>query len=156
MSKNPSTLNLLASGIGHTWNLPNTVIGLVFGLGGRFSWDAENRVTIIDGGWMVQIFRRLGYAGMCVGDVVLCAFDLKNGMPEIYAHELVHAVQGRLLGPLYLPMTLLSYAIGFVLCPTDAHDASPMEIWADVASGNANRNRYLYRLRKRKHPRNRE
>lgn len=99
---------------------------------------------------MVRIFRKLGYAGMCVGDVVLCAFDLKNTMPKIYAHELVHATQGRLLGPFYLPATLLCYTIGFCLCPTDAHDASPMEIWADIASDNANRNRYLFRLRERR------
>jgi hypothetical protein len=126
---------------------------MLFGLGGRFSWDVDNRVFIVDGGWMVSIFQRLGYAGMCVGDVVLCAFDLKNSAPAIYAHELIHAIQGRLLGPLYLPLTLLCYAIGFCLCPADAHDASPMELWADIASGNAKKNRYLFRLRERRRSR---
>lgn|GEM_PF-1341801 len=133
--------------LGHTWNSPNTLIGLLFGLGGRVRPDRANRVFVVDGGWMVAIFRRLGYAGMCVGDVVLCAFDLPNHAPNIYAHELVHAAQGRLLGPLYLPLTLFGYFWGFCACPRDAHDASPLEIWADVASGNGSRNRYLYRLR---------
>ena len=87
--------------IGHLWNLPNTLIGVVFGLGGRFETDVENRVFVVTGGWMAGIFGKLGYAGMCVGDVVLCAGPLSM---SVYRHELVHAVQGRILGPLYLPL----------------------------------------------------
>ncbi|GAB4466097.1 MAG: hypothetical protein OHK0029_37210 [Armatimonadaceae bacterium] len=135
--------------MGYLWNAPNTVVGLIFGLGGSFRWDGENRVFVVLGGWMAAIFARLGYAGMCVGDVVLCAFDLPTQSPKTYAHELIHAEQGRLLGPLYLPVTVLGYIWGFIVCPREAHDASPMEIWADVASGNAARNRYLQLRRNR-------
>jgi hypothetical protein len=129
--------------LGHLWNLPNTLIGLAFGLGGRATWDGENRVVVLLGGWVPAIFRRLGYAGMCVGDVVLCAYAIREHWPPVYRHEIVHAVQGRLLGPLYLPVTLLGYLYGFCLSPREAHDASPLEIWADVASGNAAGNRFL-------------
>lgn len=128
--------------IGHVWSLPNTLIGLVFGIGGRFEADLENRVFVVAGGWMAGIFGKLGYAGMCVGDVVLCAVPLSM---NIYRHELVHAVQGRILGPLYLPLTLLGYLYGWIRFPQNAHDASPLEVWADVASGNARSNAYLNR-----------
>lgn len=129
--------------LGHFWALPNTIIALLFALGGRVRLDRANRVLVVDGGWMVAIFKRLGYAGMCVGDVVLCAYDLPGQMPGIYRHELVHATQSRLLGPLYLPLTLLFYAYGYLRFPANGHDASPLEIWADVASGNARNNAWL-------------
>lgn len=129
--------------LGHLWSLPNTLVGLLFGLGGRWRWDRAHRVVVVDGGWVVAIFTRLGYAGMCVGDVVLAAGDLATSDPPIYRHELVHATQARLLGPLYLPLTLLGYAWGALLFPANAHDASPLEVWADRASGNAAFNAYL-------------
>ncbi len=130
---------------GHLWALPNTLVGLLFGMGGAFSVDRKNHVFVVRGGWMARLFGRLRYAGMCVGDVVLCApgYDLPRDYPRIYAHELVHATQARLFGPLYLPLTFVCYVIGFVRSPKHAHDASPLEIWADVASGNKERNAYL-------------
>ena len=96
---------------------------------------------------MAAIFTRNGYAGMCVGDVVLypAGVDLPARYTHIYRHELVHATQARILGPFYLPLTLLGYALGFFLCPGNAHDGSPLEIWADIASGNAATNAYLKR-----------
>jgi hypothetical protein len=124
------------------WSLPNTLIGLVFGLGGRFRWDAKNRVVVVHGGWVAQTFGRRYFAGMCVGDVVLCSQKLSEAT---YRHELVHAVQGRILGPLYLPLTLLGYAWGYAIFPENGHDASPLEVWADRASGNAAHNAYLRR-----------
>jgi hypothetical protein len=128
--------------IGHLWSLPNTLIGLFFGLGGMILIDPKNRVFVITGGWMAQVFSRFGFAGMCVGDVVLCARPLS---PGIYRHELVHAVQGRIFGPLYLPLTLLGYLYGYLIFPKNGHDASPLEVWADRASGNAESNAYLQR-----------
>ena len=131
--------------LGHLWALPNTLIALLFGIGGRFQVDTAHRVVLVEGGWMASIFGRRGYAGMCVGDVVLypLGYDLPTRHPHIYRHELVHATQARLLGPLYLPLTLLGYALGVLLCPTNPHDGSPLEIWADLASGNAASNTFL-------------
>ena len=137
--------------LAHLWALPNTLVALLFGIGGAFEIDRKNRVVIVRGGWMARIFGRLGYAGMCVGEVVLCApgHDLPRDHPRIYAHELVHATQARIFGLLYLPLTLLCYAIGFVRDPHHAHDTSPLEIWADTASGNADRNAFLQKHRTR-------
>lgn len=126
--------------LGQLWSLPNTLVGLFFGLGGQFSWDGANRVVVVQGGWVAATFGRRFFAGMCVGDVVLCSQKLSK---SIYQHELVHAHQGRLLGPLYLPLTLLGYAWGYLRFPQNGHDASPLEIWADRASGNAQNNAYL-------------
>ena len=134
--------------VGHLWSLPNTLVGLLFAAGGRVTLDRANRVLTVRGGWMAAFFGRRGYAGMCVGDVVLSPFDLAAQYPFIYRHELVHATQSRLLGPLYLPLTLLGYALGLLLCPPNPHDGSPLEIWADMASGNAGRNACLARWRK--------
>lgn len=129
--------------LGHLWALPNTLVALLFAVGGRLRFDKPNQVLVVDGGWVVAIFKRLGYAGMCVGDVVLCEGDLQTRWPDVYRHELVHATQARLLGPLYLPLTLLGYAYGYLRFPQNGHDASPLEIWADVASGNAAYNAFL-------------
>lgn len=132
---------------GHLWSAPNTMVGLLLGVGGSVRVDVANRAFVVRGGWMAAIFGRLGYAGMCVGDVVLCAGDLPE---RIYRHELIHATQSRLLGPLYLPLTLLGYAAGALLCRENPHDGSPLEIWADIASGNGGSNAYLRTLRERR------
>jgi hypothetical protein len=126
--------------IGHIWSLPNTLIGLLFGIGGRFSIDRVSRVFVVHGGWMAGIFGRFGFVGMCVGDVVLCAQRLSAAT---YRHELVHATQARIFGPLYLPLTLLGYLWGYLIFPQNGHDASPLEVWADLASGNSTQNAYL-------------
>lgn len=143
---------MLLRALGHLWNLPNTCVGALFALGGRWTWEPDARVFRVTGGWMAAIFGRLGYAGMCVGDLVIQTQPLD---PATWRHELVHAVQGRLLGPLYLPATLLGYAWGYLRFPKNGHDASPLEIWADLASGNAHRNAYLVHGRAVPPPRSR-
>lgn len=126
--------------VGQLWSLPNTLVGLLFGLGGRFSWDAASRVFVVRGGWVAETFGRRYFSGMCVGDVVICSQTLSEAT---YRHELVHATQGRILGPLYLPLTLIFYAWGYIIFPENGHDASPLEVWADRASGNSQSNAYL-------------
>lgn len=126
--------------LGHLWSLPNTLIGLFFGLGGRYRWDAAHAVVVVDGGWVAESFGRRYFAGMCIGDVILCSQKLSE---RLYRHELVHALQGRILGPLYLPLTLIGYAWGYLRFPQNGHDASPLELWADLASGNEQHNAYL-------------
>jgi hypothetical protein len=129
--------------LGHVWTLPNTLIALLFGLGGKYGWDTDNEVAVIVGGWVPAIFTQLGYAGMSIGDVILGAEDLRAAHPRIYQHELVHTTQSRLFGPLYLPLTIICYAIGFCRFRENPHDGSPLEIWADQASNNAPWNAYL-------------
>jgi len=93
----------------------------------------------------------LGYAGMCIGEIVFISQELS---PSTFRHEVAHAQQGRLTGIFYLPLTLLGYLYGFLRYPRDmhkAHDASPMEIWADIWSDNEERNLILAARRQNTH-----
>ena len=128
---------------GHLWNLPNTAIALIMATGGKLSVDRENRVIVVRGSLTGKVLGRFGYAGMCIGDIVFISQELS---PSTFRHEVAHAKQGRLTGIFYLPLTLLGYLYGFLRHPRDmhkAHDASPMELWADIWSGNEERNLIL-------------
>jgi hypothetical protein len=129
--------------LGHLWNLPNTAIALIMATGGKLSVDRENRVIVVRGSLTGKVLGRFGYAGMCIGDIVFISQELS---PSTFRHEVAHAKQGRLTGIFYLPLTLLGYLYGFLRHPRDmykAHDASPMELWADIWSGNEERNLIL-------------
>lgn len=132
--------------LGHIHAAPNTALGLLGGLGGRFSWDREHGVVEVRGGWLARVNNALGFGGIALGDVVLSW----RPMPDVVRrHERAHVVQARLFGPLYLPLTLLGYLVGFLMEPRQAHDASPLEIWADAAAGclSWNRSRLARHLR---------
>jgi hypothetical protein len=132
---------------GHLWNLPNTAIALIMAIGGKLSIDRENRVIIVRGSVTGMVLGRFGYAGMCIGDIVFVSQELS---PSTFRHEVAHAQQGRLTGIFYLPLTVLGYLYGFLRYPRDmhkAHDASPMEIWADIWSNNQERNLILVEQR---------
>jgi hypothetical protein len=129
--------------LGHIWNIPNTAFALLISAGGKLSIDYENRVIIVRGSITGKVLGRFGYAGMCIGDIVFVSLELS---PSTFRHEVAHAQQGRLTGIFYLPLTLLGYLYGFLRYPRDihkAHDASPMEIWADIWSDNQDRNLIL-------------
>ena len=84
------------------WNLPNTLLGLLGGLGGRFRWQTAEGVCEVVGGWFVSALRRLGLAdAVTLGDVILYADEACR--PALRAHELVHVGQYRAWGPLFLP-----------------------------------------------------
>ena len=136
---------------GHLWNLPNTAIALIMAIGGKLSIDRENRVIIVRGSITGKVLGRFGYAGMCIGDIVFISQELS---PSTFRHEVAHAKQGRVTGVFYLPLTLLGYLYGFLRYPRDihkAHDASPMELWADIWSDNQERNLILVERRQNTH-----
>ena len=129
--------------IGHLWSLPNTFVSLILAVGGRLSIDRVNRVIVVRGSLIGKVLGRFGYAGMCIGDIIFISQELSR---STYRHEVAHARQGRLTGIFYLPLTLLGYLYGFLRYPWDihrAHDASPMELWADIWSGNEDSNLIL-------------
>ena len=137
--------------VGHLWNLPNTVIALIMAIGGTLSVDRENQVIVVRGSLTGKVLGRFGYAGMCIGDIIFISQELS---PSTFRHEVAHARQGRLTGILYLPLTLVCYFYGFLRYPMDihrAHDASPMELWADIWSGNQERNLILAARRRPTH-----
>jgi hypothetical protein len=136
---------------GHLWNLPNTAIALIMAIGGKLSINRENRVIIVRGSITDKLLGRFGYAGMCIGDIVFVSQELS---PSTFRHEVAHAKQGRVTGVFYLPLTLLGYLYGFLRYPQDihkAHDASPMELWADIWSDNQDRNLILVERRQNSH-----
>jgi hypothetical protein len=137
--------------LGHIWNIPNTAFALLISAGGKLLIDHDNHVIIVHGSFTGKVLGRFGYAGMCIGDIVFVSQELS---PSTFCHEVAHAKQGRLTGIFYLPLTLLGYLYGFLRYPRDmhkAHDASPMELWADIWSDNQDRNLILVEQRQNTH-----
>ncbi len=88
--------------LGHLWNVPNTLLGLLGGLGGRRRWDRQARVCEVVGGWLVGVLRRQGLAAaITLGDVIIYAD--KAMVTALREHEMVHVRQYRAWGPLFLP-----------------------------------------------------
>lgn len=100
---------------GKAWNLPNTALGLAFGvigmaLGGRAPRVRRNAVEFLDHPAM----RWLPAAAVTLGNVVLYApgyaphsSRAEGGSGTLEDHEHQHTLQGERLGPLYLPSQLL-------------------------------------------------
>ncbi len=137
--------------LGHIWNIPNTAFALLISAGGKLSIDHDNRVIIVRGSITGKVLGRFGYVGMCIGYIIFISQELS---PSTFRHEVTHAQQGRLTVVFYLPLTLLGYLYGFLRYPRDmhkAHDASPMELWADIWSDNHDRNLILVEQRQNTH-----
>ncbi len=88
------------------WNGPNSLLGLLGGMGGHWRWHGGDGVCEVAGGWLIGLLGRLGWAdAITLGDVVLYA-DARL-IPVLHAHEMVHVRQGRRWGPLFLPLYVL-------------------------------------------------
>jgi hypothetical protein len=86
----------------HLWNAPNTLLGLVAGLGGTYTWRRADGTCEVVGGWFVGLLSRGRLAdAITLGDVILYA---DAALPAVLRdHEMVHVRQYRLWGPLFLP-----------------------------------------------------
>jgi hypothetical protein len=112
-------------------------------LGGSVTLDEKNGVVNVQSGVFSQTLKQNGMAAMTIGSVIFWA-DGSNPTDDskVYAHELVHAnVQSKMLGDNYLLATVVSYVIGAAVSLEaghtsidDMHDASPLEMHADIAS----------------------
>ncbi len=93
----------------HLWNAPNSLLGLIGALGGRFRLRRDDGVCEVVGGWLIALLTHQNWAGaITLGDVVIYSDPV---MPALCReHELVHVRQGRLWGPLFLPAYLLESA----------------------------------------------
>lgn len=84
------------------WTLPNTALGLLGALGGRFRWRRPEGVCEIVGGWFVGWLGRMKLAdAITLGDVILYADE--SCRASLREHEMVHVRQYRAWGPLFLP-----------------------------------------------------
>ncbi|TNE99134.1 MAG: hypothetical protein EP326_08615 [Deltaproteobacteria bacterium] len=113
-----------------TWGMVNTAIGLGAVLGTMIISPFTRYVdfpTFAISASEQQIYVDVSGMGPIPGKMSLGLFELDNHSGYYFAsgHEAGHAKQSALLGPMYLPMVLLSYAIS-------GHSGSFMERWADV------------------------
>jgi len=88
-----------------TWSLPNTVAGLFYLGALRLAGHRVDRIATVHSGQIHIAERFFEQWAMTIGPVVAGA------TPEIARHEAVHVFQARLLGPLYLPLVALNYAV---------------------------------------------
>ncbi len=113
-----------------TWGMINTAIGLGAVLGTMIVSPFTRYVdfpTFAISASEQQIYVDVSGIGPIPGKMSLGLFELDNHSGYYFAsgHEAGHAKQSALLGPLYLPMVLFSYAV-------QGHHGSFMERWADV------------------------
>lgn len=113
-----------------TWGLVNTAIGVGAVLGTMIVSPFTRYVdfpTFAISASEQQIYVDVSGLGPVPGKMSLGLFELDNHAGYHFAsgHEAGHAKQSALLGPLYLPMVLFSYAV-------QGHHGSFMERWADV------------------------
>ncbi|MFC4147469.1 glycine zipper family protein [Micromonospora mangrovi] len=96
--------------VDHTWSLLNTVAGAIYLIGhlivghqlDRAASAGSGRVNVVEG---VSPRYATTIGTVCAGS-----------SPGIQRHEDVHVFQARLLGPLYLPLVALNYAL-FTIAP---------------------------------------
>lgn len=117
----------MLTGLGFLWTLPNTVIGLVFGLltfqvprihGGALVFDRKAR-------GLTWILRRMHRVAMTVGFVIVSAEPVEG---TLLIHERAHVRQYMAWGPLFIPVYL-------VLAIPYGYRRHPMERRARRAAG---------------------
>ncbi|MDQ2799425.1 MAG: hypothetical protein M3Y13_07265 [Armatimonadota bacterium] len=90
----------------HWWNAPNSLLGLLGGLGGAWHFGRAEGVVEVEGGWLARLLhRRRWAAAITLGDVILY-IDASSRL-AFHHHEMIHVRQGRTWGPLFLPLYLL-------------------------------------------------
>ena len=109
---------------GKLWNLPNTVLGLGYGLAGHVAGEL-NRLRPGDqpdpriqfGHNAVEFINNPagGVSAITIGNTTAYNDDPYREHDEDYmAHERAHTIQGQQLGPGYLPSNILGGALGLI------------------------------------------
>jgi hypothetical protein len=94
-----------------TWALPSTALGLVFGNAIYIFFGTPSRAESEGKGWIVFL-PRSGSTSRFGRDVLQTLGTVNLGGAG--AHELVHVLQARVFGPLYLAIYGLDYALNFI------------------------------------------
>lgn len=116
--------------VGKVWNLPNTLLGLVYGVLGHLAGlAAGTRPRVSLGHNAIQFHNNaLMLTAMTLGNVIIYGPARAPQMPNlcfrdspaghtIGREEFRHTQQGEILGPLYLPVHLLAGIISLVRSP---------------------------------------
>jgi hypothetical protein len=93
-----------------TWSLPNTIFGFIFGNLIYIFFGAPSQDLSRDKGWIA--FSPRSSSGF--GSDVLQTLGTVN-LGGAGQHELMHVLQARIFGPLYLPIFAVNYAINFII-----------------------------------------
>jgi hypothetical protein len=107
----------LSSGIGWleltadlTWSLPNTIFGFVFGNIIYIFFGTPSRNESKNKGWIVFVPNATSGFGVNV----LQTLGTVN-LGGTGAHEKVHLLQARIVGPLFLPIFAVNYVVNFIV-----------------------------------------
>ena len=113
--------------LGFVWTSPNTLIGLVLGLGTFQRPRLAHGAIIFDRAprGLTALMLRANRVAMTVGFVILSAQPVTG---PLLAHEQHHIRQYEVWGPLFIPVYLV-LAIGY------GYRRHPMEIRAQRAAG---------------------
>ncbi len=120
------------------WTLPNQVAGAIGAVGGRVARrEVDTGAVLVVGSWLGKFMSKKGLSSATtLGDFILIGRPESVAHEALIAHERIHIRQSNALGWLYLPATGIGYLIsGFRSGFKDWHDASPLEIDADLRSG---------------------
>jgi hypothetical protein len=96
--------------IDFTWSLPNTIFGFILGNIIYVFFGAPSQDLSRDKGWIAFSPRSSSGFG---NDVLQTLGTVNLGGPG--QHELMHVLQARLFGPLYLPVFGLNYVVNFII-----------------------------------------
>jgi hypothetical protein len=137
--------NLVVDIIGKIWNLPNTLIGLVFGgIGHVAGWIMGTNPYITIGNNAIQFHNNPFTTAITLGNTISYGteyppsrtnypFDTITGPYSCYRNtvgneERLHTMQGQVLGPLYLPAHLMGGVVSIFSSP---HAAMPAGMLVD-------------------------
>lgn len=116
--------------LGKLWNLPNSLLGLAFGLAGHavgWLWGLQPRISI--GNNAIQFHGNgLMPTAMTVGNAIIYGPSCRPGQPNcpfvdsptghtVGREEFRHTQQGQVLGPLYLPLHLVAGLLSLLRSP---------------------------------------
>lgn len=112
MSKGSLDASSVLGAVGKVWNLPNTVIGLIYGgaarlFGGEFSFgNGHNAMVFTDSPWIAA------GAALTLGNVIIAGSGFSR-----WPHEQVHTVQGQYTGLFYIPLNLIGMGLSLLSSP---------------------------------------
>ena len=141
MGRRRSTGLLLLDLLGKAWNLPNTLLGLVYGaLGHLAGWAFRTRPFVSLGNNAIQFHNSaLMLTAMTLGNVIIygpartpdmnnCAFCDSPPAHTVGREEYRHTLQGQVLGPFYLPLHLIGGVLSLLRKP-HAGLVRPVDSW---------------------------
>ncbi len=145
--KNPPTQARRSAGlllldlVGKLWNLPNTLLGLIYGILGHIAGLVlGTRPFVSLGNNAVQFHNNaLMLTAMTLGNVIIygpsrspdasnCCFCDSPPQHTVGREEYRHTLQGQILGPLYLPLHLIGGVMSIFSRP-DARLVRRVDAW---------------------------